>query len=149
MEIFGLPLHPLIVHAAVVLVPLAALGAVLLVAIPSFRARYGLLTELFAAAGAASALGARFTGPALADARGLAQSPLVQAHMAWGVWAPWPAVLLAVAFPTFLWASTHPDASGATGVRGVAAVLTVAGALVGLALIAFTGHSGAMAVWGR
>jgi len=149
MEIFGLPLHPLIVHAAVVGVPLAALGAVLLVAIPGFRARYGLLTELVAVAGAASALGARFTGQALADSRGLAASPLVQAHLAWGVWAPWPAVLVAVAFPAFLWTSAHPNALGATGVHGVAAVLTVAGALAGLALIAVTGHSGAIAVWGR
>lgn len=149
MEIAGLPLHPLIVHAAVVLVPLAALGAVLLVAIPRFRARYGLLTELFAAAGAASALGARFTGPALADSRGLAASPLVQAHMAWGVWAPWPAVLLALAFPALLWATAHPDASGAAPARTAGAVLTVVGAIAGLALIALTGHSGALAVWGR
>lgn len=31
MDVFGLPLHPLVVHGAVVLVPLAALGALAVV----------------------------------------------------------------------------------------------------------------------
>ena len=36
-EIFGLPAHPLLVHAAVVLVPLAALGTIAAAAIPRHR----------------------------------------------------------------------------------------------------------------
>ena len=41
--IFGLPLHPLIVHATAVLVPLAALAVILAVCYPRFRAWAGPL----------------------------------------------------------------------------------------------------------
>jgi hypothetical protein len=41
--LFGLPLHVLVVHAVVVLVPLAVLGAVLIAVWPTARHRYGLL----------------------------------------------------------------------------------------------------------
>ena len=39
--VFGLPLHPLAVHAAVVLVPLVALAALVMTYLPSFSRRYG------------------------------------------------------------------------------------------------------------
>ena len=40
-SVFGLPLHPLAVHAVVVLVPLAALGAVVMVVSRRLARRYG------------------------------------------------------------------------------------------------------------
>ena len=64
MEIFGLPLHPLIVHAAVVFVPLAALGGLLVTFFPRLRARYGWLTAAFGLEAAVSALAARLSGSA-------------------------------------------------------------------------------------
>ena len=39
--IFGLPVHPLVVHSAVVLVPLVALAGIAMSYIPSFSRRYG------------------------------------------------------------------------------------------------------------
>ncbi|MCW2766575.1 MAG: hypothetical protein JWO11_2534 [Nocardioides sp.] len=39
----GLPLHPLVVHAIVVLLPLATLGTLLIVVRPAWRTRYGPL----------------------------------------------------------------------------------------------------------
>jgi hypothetical protein len=42
-RVFGLPAHPLLVHAVVVLVPLVAIGAVAAVLWPSLRARIGWL----------------------------------------------------------------------------------------------------------
>ncbi|UDY23830.1 DUF2231 domain-containing protein [Nocardioides sp. Kera G14] len=39
----GLPVHPLVVHAVVVLLPLAVLGTVAVVLKPSWRLRYGWL----------------------------------------------------------------------------------------------------------
>ena len=47
-NIFGVPAHPLIVHAVVVLVPLAALGALACVFSPWVRRRYGWLVAAFA-----------------------------------------------------------------------------------------------------
>ena len=41
--VFGLPIHPLIVHATVVVVPTAALVLVLAVLLPRFRAWAGPL----------------------------------------------------------------------------------------------------------
>jgi hypothetical protein len=40
--IAGLPVHPLVVHFAVVLLPLAALGLIVLVIVPSWADRFGL-----------------------------------------------------------------------------------------------------------
>ncbi|MEV4388804.1 DUF2231 domain-containing protein, partial [Micromonospora sp. NPDC049580] len=45
----GLPLHPLVVHAVVVLLPLAALGVAALAVRPSWRGRYGGLVVLITA----------------------------------------------------------------------------------------------------
>jgi hypothetical protein len=42
-EIFGLPAHPLMVHAPLVLVPLIGLGTVAVAMRPSWRRRYGWL----------------------------------------------------------------------------------------------------------
>lgn len=49
-SIFGLPAHPLFVHAPVVLMPLAALGAVALAVRPAWRRHYGPAMAVAAAA---------------------------------------------------------------------------------------------------
>ncbi|MXG89006.1 hypothetical protein GRQ65_05530 [Nocardioides sp. YIM 123512] len=45
----GLPVHPLVVHAVVVLLPLACLGTLALVVRPAWRLRYGALVVAIAA----------------------------------------------------------------------------------------------------
>ena len=50
MEILGLPLHPLIVHATVVIVPLAALGAIVISLLKWARLRYSELVLVAAIA---------------------------------------------------------------------------------------------------
>src|SRR5690606_37927320 len=49
----GLPLHPLVVHGAVVLLPLSALVLVLVTLVPPLRRRLGVLTPLLALLAAA------------------------------------------------------------------------------------------------
>ena len=39
----GIPLHPLVVHAVVVLIPLAALGVIAIALVPKWRSRFGIL----------------------------------------------------------------------------------------------------------
>ena len=51
--IAGLPLHPLVVHLAVVVLPASALALVALVLVPRWRARYATLTQLVKAGVAA------------------------------------------------------------------------------------------------
>jgi uncharacterized membrane protein len=50
----GVPIHPLVVHAVVVLLPLAVLGTIAIVVRPAWRLRYGPL--VVAAAAVATAL---------------------------------------------------------------------------------------------
>lgn len=146
MEILGLPLHPLVVHAAVVLVPLAALGALLVVAFAKVRTRYGLLTAVFAAAAAGCALAARYSGPSFATHLGLEHSTRIMRHATYGTWMPWPALVLVIALALFLW--SVQSNRGGTGLRVVSGAVTVLAALISLVLMALTGHAGATAVWG-
>ncbi|MFA7250298.1 MAG: DUF2231 domain-containing protein [Dehalococcoidia bacterium] len=65
MNIAGLPAHPLLVHLAVVLVPIAALAFVLVMWRGSWRRAYGGLIAAAAAVGAAGALLAAQSGESL------------------------------------------------------------------------------------
>jgi uncharacterized membrane protein len=51
--VFGVPAHPLIVHATVVLLPLAALCAIAVALVPALRRRFGLLVGLLTVAAVA------------------------------------------------------------------------------------------------
>jgi uncharacterized membrane protein len=140
-DVFGLPLHPLVVHAAVVLVPLAAVGALLVMAFGRIRKQYGWLTVGFAVAAGVSALVARLSGEVLKEQLGVGQ--LVATHQMWGQWVPWAAITLAVTLPTALLVRERSTAGW-----WVAAFVTVVAAVAALVLVAVTGHSGATAVWG-
>ncbi|CAI9403542.1 MULTISPECIES: DUF2231 domain-containing protein [Aestuariimicrobium] len=163
MNIGGLPLHPLIVHVAVVLVPLSALGGLVLSWRPGLRARFGWLTVAFAAAGAAGALAARLTGPALASQIGIGSSPQFATHRMWGLWAPWPALVLALSLAALVWSDSGTAiAGGRSGrrtlgvgppqdrrtLRLASTVVVVVSALASLVLVTLVGHSGATLVWG-
>lgn len=141
MSVFGLPLHPLVVHAAVVLVPLAAFGGLAVVASGRARERYGWLAVAFAVAAAGSAIVAKLSGEALAATLGAPS--LVDVHRTWGEVVPYPAVALAVALPAalVLRARWRPG-------WWVAAVVVALSAVAALVLVVLTGHSGAVAVWG-
>ena len=160
----GLPVHPLVVHAAVVLLPLAALGVVACVLVPPLRRRFGGLTVLVLAAGAASAFVAKASGELLAE-----RVELPREHAFWGGILPWVALALLVAAAVW-WTSgaaadrsarpaAPPKASGSgsgsasperpgspagTIAGGIAAIL----ALAVLGLTVAVGHTGATAVWG-
>ncbi len=144
MDILGLPLHPLIVHAAVVLIPLAALGALAVVISGRLRQRYGWLTVWFALAAAVAAVAARLSGEALAASLG--PIPAILAHEAWGQWVPFPAIALALLLPAGLLVRRRPGEGGPAWT--VLAILIALVALACLGLVVLTGHSGATAVWG-
>ncbi|MBP8918642.1 MAG: hypothetical protein KBG85_02955 [Micropruina sp.] len=142
MDVFGLPLHPLVVHGAVVLVPLAALGALAVVSSAWVRSRYGWLTVLSAAAGAASAVAARLSGPVLAEQLSIG-GPAFDAHQMWGLLAPFPAVALALVLPAALLVENR-----SRPVWWLLVALTAISAVAALVLVALAGHCGATAVWG-
>lgn len=90
----GLPVHPLVVHAVVVLLPLAVLGTIAVAVSPRLRARYAGLNALVAVVGTALCPVATSSGEALERHVG---DPGV--HAALGdqlLWFSLPMVLLAV-----------------------------------------------------
>ena len=154
MEINGVPLHPLVIHAVVVFVPLAALASIAM-SLPKWRwlARWPAL--LLTLGATAACYVATITGADLMKDRGLEQLALVRNHEKWGdrlMIAMWIfAVLVIVAF----WALPHVTRlSGAQDrVAKVVAlekplmVLVPIAAVAVLVLVFLTGDAGARAVW--
>lgn len=77
-SVAGLPVHPLIVHGAVVLVPLAALGLMLMAVRPAFSRRFGVLVVIVAGVAAVASVAAKLSGEALAERVG---TPEVHAEL--------------------------------------------------------------------
>lgn len=141
--ITGLPVHPLVVHAAVVLLPLSALGLILAVTVPRLRPRLAGLSVAGLAVGAVTAWIAEASGEALADRVGVAE-----AHEELGELLPLAAVLLLGAATGWWW--IQRAASGRSLPRWAApisAALAAGGAVATLVLTALVGHSGAASVW--
>jgi uncharacterized membrane protein len=140
--IAGIPLHPLVVHAVIVLLPLACLGAVLVAAKASWNRSYGWLVLACAFIAMGSAFVAKESGEKLASRVGWPED-----HIEWGEKIPIAAfglfVLLAI-----LWWFDRQQRDGRTTLTKVVAVLVVLVAAGNLALAVLAGHSGAQAVWG-
>jgi uncharacterized membrane protein len=140
--IAGIPLHPLVVHAVIVLLPLACLGAVLVAAKASWNRSYGWLVLACSFIAMGSAFVAKESGEKLASRVGWPQD-----HIEWGEKIPIAAfglfVLLAI-----LWWFDRQQRDGRTTLTKVVAVLVVLVAAGNLALAVLAGHSGATAVWG-
>ncbi len=143
MTFFGLPLHPLVVHGAVVLLPLAALGALVIAVSARARKRYGSLVVLGAFVALGATIGARVTGEAL-NGGTQAGAGALGTHVTWGLLAPWPAAALAVTSLVLALAARGKSRP----LLVTSALLTVVSALASLAVIVVVGHAGATAVWG-
>lgn len=143
MDVLGLPLHPLVVHAVVVLLPLAALGALAVVVSAKLRDRFGWLVAACGVVAGGAAIVAKVSGEALASSLGVGQ--LVASHQSYGQLVPFPAVTLAIALPVALLLRRRASMTG----WWVAAAVAAVSALAALVLVLLTGHSGATAVWGR
>jgi hypothetical protein len=153
----GIPLHPLVVHAVVVLLPLAALGAVVIAVRRSWRRTLGVPVLLVALAGVAAVPVATTTGTQLWTALG-GHNPLIDVHAQRAAWLLPFAVgfllLLAAAVLTELAtarAEAGQHARTATATRARAATgLSVLAALAGLVvagLVVWVGHAGSVVVW--
>lgn len=142
----GLPVHALVVHAVVVLLPLAALGTVVIALVPAARRRYGWLVVALAAVANAAVPLATGSGEALAARVG---NPGRHAEL--GETLPFLAVPLLVLAAAVVVLGARRERDGARGGPGVLGVV-VAGLAV-VAAVAVTaqtvriGDSGARAVW--
>jgi hypothetical protein len=156
MEIGGLPLHPLVVHAAVVFTPLAVLAVVVFALWPRHRwlSRWPAVLLTLAAAG--SVVVARLSGEALVEARPELARLVAEHQDRAGLLVPLTLVLLALV-AVGAWSLGGPSAlasgAGARESRVVALdkvlpALLVVVAVAVLVMVVLTGDSGSRAVWG-
>lgn len=146
--LFGLPAHPLVVHAAVVLLPLAAIGLIVVALVPKARRHYapvvfGLALAATIAVGLAQQSGESLEGQ-------VKRTELVAEHTrhAENV-LPWAIALTivsaAVAAEPYL-----RDRLGKVSPKVVAGVLISASVITGVGAtwtVIDVGHSGATSVW--
>lgn len=147
-QIGGLPLHPLVVHAVVVLLPLSTLGALAVAARPRWARAYGPLVALGAVVAAVAALVAKEAGEALE--RQLAYTGeaavAIAEHGRWGLYT----VNLGAAFAVLTVVAVVLARRAGDGDRAHRVVQWLAVA-VGIAATVFTflaGESGAASRWG-
>lgn len=162
---FGIPAHPLFVHVPVVLIPLAAIGVIIMVVRPSWWERYKWATLTIAGVGMIGAILAASTGEELEEAvEDTAPRQLLRAHVEAGevsrsVSIVFFAVLVAaiVVLPWWLRRrAAHSVVStanpGTTAVvprwlRNVISVVLVVTALGASWTVYDAGHTGAKSVW--
>lgn len=153
----GLPLHVLLVHFVVIVVPLAALCTVLAAAWPAARRRLGIVTPLIAFAALVSVPVTTEAGEWLL-AR-VANTPLIQAHAAIGKsLLPWAFATFVVAAAQWVWFRYFSAADGRyrhlvarPGTRLAITILLAAAVLVvavgSIITVVQIGESGARAIW--
>jgi hypothetical protein len=147
-ELFGLPAHPLIVHAAVVLLPLAALLTLLSAAWPRGRRWFGPLALALALVASLAVGLAQSSGEDLEER--VDETELVEEHTERGEGVlPWAIAVLvasaAVAAAPFV-NRRGSRLSGRTLTAALLAVSIVAGAGATWTIVD-VGHSGAKATW--
>jgi hypothetical protein len=139
-----LPVHPLINHAVAVLVPVSALGAILLVVFAKLRSNYSLLLLITVISASISAFIAENSGQALANRVGSPGEHAIQGERLFKI------VLVFTLIYT-LWFAIHKKYIVIKGAQrvintGLSATL-VATAVASAALTFIVGHSGAAATW--
>ena len=136
--IAGLPVHPLVVHFAVVLLPLATFAVIIAIYIPRFRTRYSFASLLGVFLGTGAAVVAKQSGEALAARIGTPKT-----HADYGNILPLVSAVFFVA--ALLWyRSVRGKARKSYSMLGHVTALLGVGVLV---LTFLTGHTGAEAVW--
>jgi uncharacterized membrane protein len=161
-SLFGLPAHPLLVHGAVVLVPLAALGAAVIAASASMRRRFGVIVVGLALVAFVFTFLAKESGESLEEK--VDEDELVEDHAELGGTMPIFAFALLAASGVLVaveifgrrmaggpaTVATGDDSGSPPWIRPVTiglAALTVVVSVAATYQVALVGHSGAKATW--
>ncbi|GGO31884.1 DUF2231 domain-containing protein [Micromonospora parathelypteridis] len=165
-EIMGIPAHPLVVHAAVVFVPLLALLTIGYALVAPIRPHTRWVLGLLALGAPVFALLAKLSGDAffqrMRDANRVTPEfvPKIEAHQSFGdstLWATIALAIVALALVRFVPPQTTPtkaaEADAADDARRGRAltltlqVLSLVAAAIAVYYVVRTGDSGAKAVW--
>lgn len=152
--ILGLPMHVLVIHAVVVLVPLSALSVIAYVVRPGWRRVLRWPTAAGAVVSGVSAFVAAESGAALERRVALARREttnfdLLAEHTAWGDRAKIFCLVFMVLGLLALWFARPPRQDSPRGhVLGVlAGTLAVLSALAAVTTVVLAGHAGSTVVW--
>ncbi len=156
-KIFGLPAHPLLVHAPVVLIPLAGLIAIVFAFKPAWLDRFGWGLVVLSGVGALGGILAAGSGEGLESLQNEAETAAREDHFLLGEVARnlgivFFLIVLAVVLVRYLArkkAATEGVWSKANskGAAIVMSVLLVASAAAATVTISQAGHQGAKLVW--
>lgn len=143
----GLPIHPLVVHGVVVLLPLAILGTLLIAVRPRWRTPYGFLVVAAALAATAMIPVATSSGESLEERVG---DPGEHAELGDQLLFFALALLVTSALLVFLqWRGERRNVESASNRPvAIAAVVAVVAALACGVQVYRVGDSGARAAWG-
>jgi uncharacterized membrane protein len=143
----GLPVHPLVVHAVVVLLPLAILGTILIAARRPWRATYGPLVVLIAGAATVLMPVATSSGEALEKRVG---DPGRHAQLGDQlIWFTIPLLVTVVALVVLDRLDRRRDSRNARRrLTSAVAVVAVVAAVASGVQVYRVGDSGARAAWG-
>jgi uncharacterized membrane protein len=149
-ELFGLPAHPLLVHAAVVLLPLAALATIVVAVVPKTRRRYAPVALVLAIAALGAVGLAQGSGEEFEEE--VTETELVEEHTEQGESVlPWAiALVVAAAAVTAVepLSKRYPDTKLTGKAASVVLVVVTLVAAVGATwAVIDVGHSGAKATW--
>jgi uncharacterized membrane protein len=142
----GIPVHPLVVHAIVVLLPLATLGTIAIAVRPRWRRPYGLLVVAAALVATVLCPVATSSGEELEKRVGDPGQ-----HAALGDTLVWFALALLITSAALVWLERRRQRAAATGratLLNVVAVVAVVVALASAVQVYRVGDSGARAAWG-
>jgi hypothetical protein len=143
-SVAGLPLHPLVIHASIVLIPLVAIGALVMSYLPSFSRRYGKMILVIALFAQVSLFLAKVTGEAFEE---ILDKDMGN-HAELGEIAPF-ITLPMVALIYLRWRLDRSGATvGSVWVRRLTSLALILASLASIAVIVLVGHSGAESVWG-
>lgn len=144
MSIDGVPLHPVIVHVAVVLIPLASIGMIVSVISASWSRRYASVSVTLASVAFVCAVVARQSGEEL-----LVSRSALPEHVSSGNVMPWYALAFFVLSLVFwLFDRGVPLNRPRPLWLKLLAFLVVVSAVAATFQAVVTGHSGALSVWG-
>ncbi|WP_214108985.1 DUF2231 domain-containing protein [Acrocarpospora catenulata] len=144
-EILGLPLHPLVVHGAVIFTPLLAVVSIAYALIPRLRPRLDWAVVLLALAAPVTVFVAKESGESFKTRLFRDQTPApVAAHEALATPLLIAVIALGVLALLLVYAANRSTRSSAM----ILSALTVVAAAVAGYYVFRAGHTGATAVWG-
>ncbi|MDT5033160.1 MAG: hypothetical protein QOC94_3331 [Actinoplanes sp.] len=147
-QISGLPVHVLVIHAAVVFVPLLALGAIVYAVLPRWRSQIGWAVISLAVIGPIVTFVSMESGKKLYNRQTPTFQKTLDAHLSYGTHTFWWVLGLGVGTLVMTIITLRKPGALPRVVEIGLAIIVIVLAVISGYYVYKTGDSGAHAVWG-